>query len=262
VLNGDIYTDLDIAAMIGFHLKRKAKATIALTPVDDPTSYGLIETNAQGRVTRFLEKPKWSEVTTNMINAGTYVLEPEALNRIPPQANFSFEHELFPLLLDQGEPVCAYTSSAYWIDIGTPEKYFQLHRDLFSGNSARHSCPIGDEVLVGEQSYIHPTVHIRGPAVIGSNCIIGHKVKLTGPVVIGSGGTIQEDTVIEESIIWRNAQLGQRVSIKNSIIADNCRLNDNTTIEDSILGDSVTVVSGCKLEPGSKIWSGRTVEVP
>ena len=80
VLNGDIFTDLDISAMIGFHQERKAKATIALTPVDDPTSYGLIETNAQGRVTRFLEKPKWSEVTTNMINAGTYVLEPEVLS--------------------------------------------------------------------------------------------------------------------------------------------------------------------------------------
>ena len=262
VLNGDIFTDLDITAMMGFHLERKAKATIALTPVDDPTSYGLIETNAQGRVTRFLEKPEWSEVTTNMINAGTYIVEPEVLSRIPHQANFSFERELFPLLLDQGEPIYAYPSSAYWIDIGTPEKYFQLHRDLFSGSSTRHSCPGGEEVLVGEQSYIQPTAQIRGPAVIGSNCTIGHKVKLTGPVVIGSGGTIQEDTVIEEAIIWRNAQLGQRVSLKKSIVADNCRLNDNSTIEDSILGDNVTVVSGCKLKPGSKIWPGTTVEAP
>jgi len=262
VLNGDIFTDLDITAMIGFHLERKAKATIALTPVDDPTSYGLIETNAQGRVTRFLEKPKWSEVTTNMINAGTYVLEPEVLSHIPHQANFSFERGLFPLLLDQGEPIYAYPSSAYWIDIGTPEKYFQLHRDLFSGSSTWHIGPRGEEVLVGEQSYIHPAAQITGPAVIGSNCAIGHKVKLTGPVVIGSGGTILEDTVIEESIIWRNAQLGQRVSLKNSIVADNCRLNDNCNIEDSILGDNVTVGSGYKLEPGSKIWPGTTVEAP
>ena len=259
VLNGDIFTDLDITAMIGFQTERKAKATIALTPVDDPTSYGLIETNAQGRVTRFLEKPKWSEVTTNMINAGTYVLEPEVLSRIPPHANFSFERGLFPLLLDQGEPIYAYPSSAYWIDIGTPEKYLQLHRDLFSGSSIRHSCPTGEEVLVGGQSYIHPTAQIRGPAVIGSNCTIGHNVRLTGPVVIGSGGTIQEDTVIEESIIWRNAQLGQRVSLKNSIVADNCRLNDNSTVEGSILGDNVTVVSGCKLKSGSKIWPGVTI---
>jgi mannose-1-phosphate guanylyltransferase len=262
VLNGDIFTDLDITAMIGFHLERKAKATIALTPVDDPTSYGLIETNAQGRVTRFLEKPKWSEVTTNMINAGTYVLEAEVLSHIPHQANFSFERGLFPLLLHQGEPIYAYPSSAYWIDIGTPEKYFQLHRDLFSGSSTRHSGPRGEEVLVGEQSYIHPTAQIRGPVVIGNNCAIGHKVKLTGPVVIGSGGTILEDSVIEESIIWRDAQLGQRVSLKNSIVADYCRLNDNCSIEGSILGDNVTVGIGHKLEPGSRIWPGTTVETP
>jgi mannose-1-phosphate guanylyltransferase len=261
VLNGDIFTDLDIMAMVGFHLEREAKVTIALTPVDDPTSYGLIETNAQGRVTRFLEKPKWSEVTSNMINAGTYVLEPEVLSQIPQQANFSFERGLFPLLLHQGEPIYACPSSAYWIDIGTPEKYFQLHRDLFSGSSTRHSGPRG-EVLVGEQSYIHPTAQIRGPVVIGNNCAIGYKVKLTGPVVIGSGGTILEDSVIEESIIWRNAQLGQRVSLKNSIVADYCRLNDNCSIEGSILGDNVTVGIGYKLEPGSKIWPGTIVETP
>ena len=94
VLNGDIFTDLDITAMISFHLERRAKATIALTPVDDPTSYGLIETDAQERVMRFLEKPSWSQVTTNMINAGTYVLEPDVLTHIPPQTNFTFERDL------------------------------------------------------------------------------------------------------------------------------------------------------------------------
>ncbi len=259
VLNGDIFTDLDITAMIDFHLERKAKATIALTPVDDPTSYGLIETNAQGRVTRFLEKPKWSQVTTNMINAGTYVLEPEVLAQIPPETKVSFEHELFPLLLAQGEPVYAYPSSAYWIDIGSPEKYLQLHRDLLSGKSSRYTPTPGEEVVIGEQSYIHPTAQIRGAVVVGSNCSIGRKVKLTGLVVIGAGGTILEDTVVEESIIWRNARLGQRVNLKNSIVADNCCLNTDSIIEDSILGDNVTVASGCKLEPGSRIWPGATV---
>ena len=259
VLNGDIFTDLDITAMIGFHRERKAKATIALTPVDDPTSYGLIETNTQGRVTRFLEKPEWSEVTTNMINAGTYVLEPEVLAQIPPQANFSFERELFPLLLDHGEPVYAFPSSAYWIDIGTPEKYLQLHRDLLSGKSSQYPLAPGEEILIGEHSDIHATAQIKGAVVIGGNCSIGRKVKLTGPVVIGTGCTILEDTVIEESIIWRNTRLGQRVNLKNSIVADNCYLEANSVIEDSVLGDNVTVASGYKLEPGSKIWPGTSL---
>jgi len=260
VLNGDIFTDLDITAMTDFHRARKAKATIALTPVDDPTSYGLIETNTQGRVTRFLEKPGWSEVTTNTINAGTYVLEPDVLAQIPPQAQVSFEREVFPQLLAQGKPVYAYSSSAYWIDIGTPEKYLQLHRDLLSGKCRQYAPAQGEEVLIGEQSNIHPTAQIEGPVVIGANCFIGRQVKISGPVVIGDGCTILEDSVIEDSIIWQNAQLEPRVSLKNSIVADNCCLNAGSICEESVLGDNVTVASGCKLEPGSRIQPGTTVE--
>jgi len=262
VLNGDVFTDLDITAMIGFHRERKAKATIAITPVEDPTGYGLIETNIDGRVTRFLEKPSWSQVTTNMINAGTYVLEPEVLANIPPQVNFSFEHELFPLLLDWGELIYAYPSSAYWIDIGTPEKYLGLHRDLLSGMSTQHKFPSGKEVLIGDQSSIGPTAQIRGPILIGSNCTIGHRVKLTGPLVIGHGCTILEDSVIEGSIVWGNVQLGQRVNLRNSIVADKCCLNADSIIDDSVLGNNVTVVSRCRLEPGNKIWPGLIVELP
>ena len=259
VLNGDIFTDLDITAMMGFHLERKAKATIALTPVDEPTSYGLIETNAQGRVTRFLEKPEWSEVTTNMINAGTYIVEPEVLSRIPHQANFSFERELFPLLLGRGELVFAYPSPAYWIDIGTPEKYLQLHRDLLSGKSSRHTPPT--ERLVGEQSQIHPTARIKGPVVIGDNCTIGQQVKLSGPVVIGSGGTIQSGAIIEDSIVWHNVEIGQRAVVRNSIIANNCHLHPDCCVTDgSLLSDNVIVNSGCQLKPASKIWPGTRVE--
>ena len=261
VLNGDIFTDLDITAMIEYHRERKAKATIALTPVDDPTSYGLIETNAEGRITRFLEKPSWGQVTTKMINAGTYVLEPEVLAQIPPQANFSFERKLFPLLLDQNEPVYAYPSPAYWIDMGTSEKYLQLHHDLLSGKSSRYAIAPGEEVVIGGQSYIHPTAQIKGPAVIGDNCSIGRKVKLTGPVVIGHGCQILSEAVVEESIIWRDARLEPRVNLKNSIVADNCCLSANSFIEDSVLGDNVTIVSSCKLEPGSKIWPGTTVKI-
>ena len=260
MLNGDIFTDLDITAMIDFHQERRAKATIALTPVDDPTSYGLIETDAEGRIIRFLEKPSWDEVTTNMINAGTYVLEPDVLAQIPPQKEVSIERETFQQLLAQGEPMYAYSSSAYWIDMGTPGKYLQLHRDLLNGESSRYASP--GKVVIGEQSHIHPTAQIKGAVMIGSNCTIGRKVRLTGPVVIGAGCTILEDTVIEESTIWCNTRIGQYVNLRNSIIANNCCLNADNTIENSTLGDNVTVVSGCKLEPGSKIWPGTSVEPP
>ncbi len=259
-LNGDVFTDLDITAMIDLHRRTKSKATIALTPVDDPTSYGLIETNADGRVTRFLEKPSWEEVTTNMINAGTYILEPDVLSLIPPDKEVSIERETFQQLLAQGEPMYGYSSSAYWLDMGTPEKYLQLHRDLLSGKSSQYALAAAEGVVIGEQSNIHPTAQIRGPVVIGANCFIGPQVKLTGPVVIGSGCTISEGSVVEDCVIWRNVWLGPRVSLKSSILADNCYLNANSLCEDSVLGDNVTVASRCKVEPGSRISPGTTVE--
>ena len=259
VLNGDVFTDLDITAMLAFHRERKAKVTIALTPVDDPTSYGLIESDAQGMVTRFLEKPSREQVTTNMINAGTYILEPDVLGHIPPRTNSSFERGLFPLLLEQGEPVYAYASSTYWIDIGAPERYLQLNRDLLSGVSLQYSFPTGETVLVGEQCSIDPTAEISGPVIIGNNCTIGHRVKLIGPVVIGPGSTILEDSVVEASIIWQNSWLGERVALKNSIVAQNCRLSDDCRVTDSVLGGNVTVVSGAQVASGRKIGPGTTV---
>ncbi len=244
VLNGDVFTDQDITAMISSHREKKAKVTIALTAVDDPSSYGLVHTNAEDRVTHFLEKPDWHDATTNMINAGIYVLEPDALTQIPPQTNFSFERGLFPLLLEQGQPIYAYPSSAYWIDIGTPEKYLQLHRDLLSskGSINQYGLAPDEEMLIGEQSYIHATAQIKGPVVIGSGC------------------TILENAVIEQSIIWHKVRIGRGAKVRNSIVANNCYLNADSIIEESVLGDNVSLVSGCKLKPGSKIWPGTTVK--
>ncbi len=243
VLNGDVFADLDITAMVDFHLGKKAEATIALTPVADPTSYGLVGTDARGRVTCFLEKPKREQVTTNLINAGTYVLEPEVLARIPPQTKFMFEHDVFPPLLNQGKPIYAYPSAAYWIDIGTPEKYRQLNLDLLSGKAGagRNDFATDAAVLIGEPSYIHPKARIKGPAVVGAGC------------------SIMEDAVIERSVIWQKVKMEPGAKVRNSIVANDCRLEADSIVEESVLGDNVTVSRGGRLEPGSKIWPGTTV---
>jgi len=261
VLNGDIFTDLDITAMLAFHREKKAKATIALTPVADPTSYGLVETGADGTVTRFLEKPSPDQVTTNMINAGTYILEPDILKYIPPQTNFSFEHGLFPRLLALGEPVYAYVSPAYWIDIGTPEKYLQLNRDLLRGVSPRYSSYNENKLISGEKCSIHPTAKISGPVQIGIGCTIEHGVRLIGPTVIGSGSTISAGSVVEASVIWHNTRIGERVILKNSIVAGECCLQDNCRVVESVLGEAVNVTSGARLTPGHRAWPRTTVPI-
>ncbi|UCG10225.1 MAG: NDP-sugar synthase [Dehalococcoidia bacterium] len=243
VLNGDVLTDVDISAMVSFHRQKRAKVTIALTPVDDPTSYGLVETDDENRITRFLEKPRPDQITTNLINAGIYVIEADVLARIPLQTSFSFERELFPQLLAQDEPIYAYPSAGYWIDIGTPQKYLQLNQDLLAGKASSRNYGFipNIDVLLGDKTSLNPKAQIKGPAVIGSGC------------------TIEEDALIEQSVIWQQVKIGRRAKVKNSIVANHCQLGDDCVIQDAVLGDNVTVTRGARLAPGSKIQPDTTV---
>ncbi len=252
VLNGDIFTDLDLSALADFHKEKKAKAVIALTAVEDPTQYGLIETDSRGRVTRFLEKPKPEEITTDKINAGTYILDPSVLSYIPPKANFSFERELFPTLLKNGEPVYGYVSSSYWIDIGTPEKYLKLNCDLVEGR-CRSDYHSAGKVKIGKNCAVHQSVDIDGLVTIGDDCIVEEGVRLIGPVVIGRGCHIKSGAIIQGSIIWHDVEVGPAAEIRDSIIANGCRIGARCIVPDSFLGDNVTVTDGCRLEPASRL---------
>jgi mannose-1-phosphate guanylyltransferase len=258
-LNGDIFTDLDLTAMMDFHRRSQSLATIALTPVENPTIYGLVETDDSGRVTRFLEKPGWEDVTTNMINAGTYILEPEVLSSIPPQTNFSFEHEVFPPLLEQGGHIYAFPSSCYWMDIGTPEKYRQLNLDLLDGKSNQYRPDIITGISVGERSQCHPTTEITAPVVIGNNCSIGRNAHLTGPLIIGTGSTIADSAVVDDSIIWHRVTIEAGATVRQSIIANDCRLGAGSIVEGSVIPDNVTVTDGYHMAAGSRIQPGTAV---
>ncbi len=259
VLNGDIFTDFDISAMAALHKQRGAKITIALTPVEDPTQYGLIESDGSNRVIRFREKPGWEQVTTNMINAGTYIMEAEVLDSIPPQTNFSFEHQVFPPLLERGEPIYAYPSSCYWMDIGTPEKYHQLNRDLLSGRSNQFSFNANNKVHTGKNSQIHQTSEITGPAIIGDNCNIAQNVNLNGMVVIGSGSNIGNGAIVEDCIIWHNTEIEPGATVKHSIIANDCNIGAESTILDAVISDNVSIAASYILKPGGKIWPDTKV---
>jgi mannose-1-phosphate guanylyltransferase len=254
VLNGDIFTDLDISAMLEFHLERKASVTIALTPVADPTAYGLVETDTRGRIIRFLEKPKKEEITTNMINAGTYILEQEVLDAIPSRTNYSFERQLFPTLLAQRESIYAFPSSDYWIDIGTPDKYFQLHSDLMNGKSRGYSLLQSEKIQIGNGCRIDPAAELKGPVLVGNRCNIRSGARLIGPAVIGPGCTIQEDAIIQDSIVWYNVNFGPRVNVNGSLVGNDCSFGSDCSIEKSVIGDHITVTQNTKLGPGSCVW--------
>lgn len=248
VFNGDIFTDINLTDMLNFHKQKNAKVTIALTPVDDPTQFGVIETDNQQRVTRFVEKPSRQEVTSNLINAGTYILEPEIMDAIPQGKRYMFEHDVFPKLLAEGEPVYGYPANAYWMDMGTPEKYLRLSQDLLLGKcSLIHSQP--EDIHVAKRSSIHPHARLTGPLMIDENCTISSDVQIKGPSVIGPECKINASAMIECSILWQNVSVGKNAVIKNSIIANDSHIENNTHIENAVIVKNMTAGQATIINP-------------
>ena len=237
VLNGDVFTDLDIADMLSFHRRRKAKATIALTWVDNPCAFGVVETDADGRVRHFIEKPAPDKVTTNWINAGVYILEPEVLKHIPAGSHYMFEKGLFPLLLELGEPVYGYQYRGYWLDMGTPEKYLCLNCDLLSSRARSALIDDASKLACDPDTVVHPSARITASAVIAHKCQIGPGVQLKGLVIIAPDCCIGENAILEEVVLWNDVNIGRGAFLKHCVIGSNARIRDNARITNRVVMD-------------------------
>jgi mannose-1-phosphate guanylyltransferase len=262
VLNGDVFTDLDLTDMMEFHKHHKATATIALTPVEDPTGYGVVELDARNCVKRFVEKPSWEQVTTNLINAGTYIMEPEALELVPTGVHCMLERGLFPNMVDLGVPFIGYRSNAYWIDIGIPQDYLKLHRDVLMGKAMARfpGKSIADDVWVEEGCDIHRSAKIIGPVVVGKRCTIEQGVRVSGPAVLGDGCSVGQGATIDEAVLWHGVTLGGDATVRNSVIGSESVVGYGTWIVDgSIVGDGTSIGSYNRLEHGIKVWPESTI---
>ena len=244
VFNGDVLTQIDLAAVIDLHRTRGARATIVLTPVDNPSAYGLVETDADRNITRFLEKPKPEEITTNLINAGIYVLEPGTFDRIPKDVAWSIERSFFPSLIERRETFVAYVYDGYWIDIGTPEKYTQVHRDIMDGRYA--TAPFLD--LPAPRTSVAPDARIEDGAIVEGPCFIDEGVLIkagarVGPYsVVGRQTQVDEDASIDGAILWPNCRVSREASVRNAIIGRNCHLGRSVTVDGgAVLGDKTTL---------------------
>ncbi|HEV2704815.1 MAG TPA: NDP-sugar synthase [Pyrinomonadaceae bacterium] len=237
VFNGDILTDLDLSAVIRQHTERQATATIVLTPVENPSAYGLVETDAEGHVQRFLEKPKADEIRVNTINAGTYVLEPHVLDMIPAGENYSFEYGLFPDLLKRGEPFYAHVPrDTYWIDIGTPARYLQAHQDLLAGRVGR--------VEVGERrGQFDAATHaeIDALSVVADDCTIKPGAQIINSV-LGQGCYVEERARIENSVIWPHTRVGAGAHVSGAIVGRGCHVGRASQVgAGAVLGDKSSI---------------------
>jgi len=243
VLNGDVFTDMDLADMLAFHRSKKAMATISLTWVDNPSAFGVVETDADQRVKRFIEKPPLAEATTNWINAGTYILEPEVLTHMPANRHYMFEKGLFPHLLAAGIPVSGYPYRGYWMDMGTLEKYFSLNIDLLLSkiNSPLiHDFKKGD-VNHGPGVSIHPSAVITPPVLIDRGCRIGRGMHVTGPAVIGRNCSLEDDSSIENVILWDDVSIGANSRLSCCIVSSNTVIGCNQNIENRVITPSQNV---------------------
>ncbi|MGD9117490.1 MAG: NDP-sugar synthase [Dehalococcoidia bacterium] len=263
VLNGDVLTGIDLANMMKLHRKVKPKVSIALTPVDNPTMYGVVETDHEDMVENFVEKPGLDEVTTNMINAGIYILDPEVLEYIPPATPSMVERHLFPLLLEKGEPILGYPSDSYWIDIGTPEKYLKAHHDLLSGEApalAAYWNNLDQQTRREGEHQIHQSASIEGPVLIGEGCRVDKWAVLKGPAVLGPHCQIAEGACVEGAVLWQGVKLGKKALLRNCIVASNCQIGEESQVMDNcVLGDNVVVGKNNKLAPEVKIWPDKRI---
>jgi mannose-1-phosphate guanylyltransferase len=225
VFNGDVLTELDLGDVIARHRERKAVATIVLTRVENPSAYGLVETNAEGWIQRFIEKPGPDEITCNTINAGIYVLEPSVLNYMPKGEAYSFERGLFPTLLEHKEPVLAYIMDRYWIDIGTPRKYLEVHQDILAGKFKSPRAVFNGKSIIDQDVSIRDNVLIEN-SVIGRNCKIAEGVHIVDSV-IWSGNTIDSDARISGSIVGKGCYIGSSAVLRPGVV-----LGDKTVVTD------------------------------
>jgi NDP-sugar pyrophosphorylase family protein len=238
VLNGDdVFFDMNFEEVSAFHCKKNAQVTIFLTQVDNPSAYGVVETDDNQRVKRFIEKPPPGTETTNWINAGGYILNPEVLQYIPLGKHYMFEKGLFPNLLELGKPVYSYKYKGYWQDMGTLMKYYSLNMDLLNLklNSPLVNLPRKNILMYGTNTDIDPTAEITAPCIIDNDCRIGRGVRIKGPAVIGRGSVLEDDSVIEETIIWRNVRIGSGSRLSRCIAADDTEIGENITKENEVI---------------------------
>src|SRR5689334_22165859 len=237
VFNGDVLTQVDLAAVLRLHRQRKAKATIVLTPVENPRAYGLVETDKDGNIKRFLEKPGEDEITCNTINAGIYVLEPDTFDRIPKDVSYSIERAYFPSLIERKETFVAYIDKGYWIDIGTPEKYVQVHHDMFDGKFAGGVFATSDRAtpVISPEARIEDNVTITAPCFIDAGAHIKSGATIGAYTVIGRGALIEESADLSDTIIWPNSRIGQNAAVHGPIIGRSCHIGRDSVLKGRVL---------------------------
>ena len=263
VISGDSLTDMDLGKALEFHKEKKSKATLVLKRVENPLEYGVVITDNEGRIQRFVEKPGASEIFSDTVNTGTYILEPEVMLYVVMGREQDFSNDLFPLLLLRNEPMYGYVADGYWCDIGNLAVYRQAHRDVLDGlvNISLDLPQIEPGVFVGHGSQIDASVQLEGPVMIGKNCRIGRETVISKHSVIGDNVVIQEKASLKQPVIWSNAYVGSNAQLRACVVCNNSTIHNSAELlEGAIIGNNSVVGQEATVNPDVRIWPDKNID--
>lgn len=263
IISGDALTDIDLQPAIEFHQRNGAMATLVLARVPNPLEFGVVITREDGRITRLLEKPSWSEVFSDTVNTGIYILEPEIFAYMEPGKPYDFSQDLFPQLLREGKPLYGYVMSEYWSDIGSLQQYREAHQDLLN---RKVKLPIpGEETIPGvwvsTGAVIDPDVQIVPPVCIGRNCRI-KKGAVIGPyATLGDNCIVEPNALVVRSIVWDSVYIGAGSHLQGAIVGTGTTIEDNVRVqEDAVIADRCHIESDSVIRSRVKLWPDKYIE--
>jgi mannose-1-phosphate guanylyltransferase len=258
MLNGDVLTDIDLTAQIAQHTATGATGTLALVPVPDPTNYGLARLADDNAIKEFVEKPSADQIDTNLISAGAYVLERSVVDLIAPDRNVSIEREIWPQLVGNGG--YGFPSDAYWLDIGTPERYLQGTFDIIEGNVQTNVLERLGEGYMSVAPDVVMTGRVIPPAVVGRSCEIGAGAHVGSLVVLGDCVTVGEHARIERSVVLQGSEIGPGCVLTDCIVAAGVRVGERTVVSaGAVLGEGVTVGADNILTRGVRVFPNTEI---
>ncbi len=270
IISGDVLTDFDLSAVMRFHEERDSVATMVLTHMENPLQYGVVITDDNGRITRFLEKPTWGEVFSDKVNTGIYVLEPEVVNMIPYRKFYDFSKDLYPRLLKDDAPMYGYTADGYWRDVGNIHEYMQAHRDLLAGNveielSKNELQHQGATLWIGKNQDVDDRAKFEGVVILGDDVSIESNATLSN-CTIGDNTRIGSDAVVKDSVVWDGVDVGPGTRLTDAMVLSNATIGGGTVLEknaiiseNSRVGKDALVKAGCKVWPGKEVEDGATL---
>ncbi len=262
IVSGDALTDMDLTAVMNDHRAHDADATIVLQRVTNPLEFGVVVTDDNGRITRFLEKPSWGEIFSDTINTGIYVLKPSIFGYMEAGKSYDFSKDLFPRMVHEGKLVHGHVSTAYWTDIGNLQQYQQANFDALNG---KVRCTIEGEqirpgVWVGENTHIHPEANVVAPVAIGRNVSIEAGATVGGDSVVGNSTIVGRGASLHRTVGWDNVYFGEQSHVTGSTIANRNIVKDRVSIGDGcVVGSGCTIGSGAVIRPNLKLWPDKNV---